>query len=59
VFGTHDWVAFEGYVLAGRPAFIKNNLNRFFIGTEAPDNGFKPADAEGAYSDAPACHPVR
>ena len=56
IFGTHDWVAFKGYVLAGRPAFIKNNLNRFFIGTEAPDNGFKPADAEGAYRDAAACH---
>ena len=34
----------------------QNNLNRFFIGTEAPDNGFKPADAEGAYRDAAACH---
>ena len=42
VFGTHDWIAFKGYVLAGRPAFIKDNLNRFFIGTEAPDNGFNP-----------------
>jgi hypothetical protein len=30
VFGTHDWIAFKGFVLAGRPAFIKNNLNRFF-----------------------------
>jgi hypothetical protein len=56
IFGTHDWVAYEGYVLAGRPAFIKNNLNRFFIGTEAPDNGMKPADAEGGYQDAAACH---
>ncbi len=46
VFGTHDWIAFKGYVLAGRPAFIKNNLNRYFIGTEAPDNGFKPSNAE-------------
>ena len=34
VFGTHDRVAFKGDVLAERPAFIKNNLNRFFIGTE-------------------------
>jgi hypothetical protein len=56
VFGTHDWIAYKGYVLAGRPAFIKNNLNRFFIGTEAPDNGFKPANAEGGYADAAACH---
>ena len=36
IFGTHDWVAFKGYVLAGRPAFIANHLNRVFIGTEAP-----------------------
>jgi hypothetical protein len=43
-------------VLAGRPAFIKSNLNRYFIGTEAPDNGFKPSNAEGGYNDAPACH---
>src|SRR4030095_12051547 len=55
VFGTHDWIAFKGYVLAGRPAFIKDNLNRFFIGTEAP-NGFKPANAAGGYDDASACH---
>ena len=56
VFGTHDWIAFKAYVLAGRPSFIRNNLNRYFIGTEAPDNGFRPADAEGGYSDAGACH---
>jgi hypothetical protein len=56
VFGTHDWIAFKGYVLAGRPSFIKSNLNRYFIGTEAPDNGFKPTNAEGGYSDAGACH---
>ena len=52
VFGTHDWIAFKAYVLAGRPAFIKNNLNRFFIVTEPPDNGFKPANAEGGYDNA-------
>jgi hypothetical protein len=56
VLGTHDWIAFKGYVLAGRPAFIKSNLNRYFIGTGAPDNGFKPSNAEGAYQDATACH---
>jgi Zinc dependent phospholipase C len=56
VFGTHDWIAFKGYVLAGRPAFIQNNLNRYFIGTEAPDNGFKPSNADGNYNDASACH---
>jgi hypothetical protein len=55
VFGTHDWIAYKGYVLAGRPTFIRNNLNAYFIGTEAPDNGFKPANA-GGYNDAGACH---
>src|SRR5688572_26704707 len=56
IFGTHDWIAYKGYVLAGRPSFIRYNLNRFFIGTEAPDNGLKPANAVGGYSDAGACH---
>lgn len=55
VFGTHDWIAFKAYQVAGRPTFIRNNLNRYFIGTEAPDNGFWPADAEGGYNDAGAC----
>ena len=50
VFGTHDWIAFKD-VLAGRPAFIKNNLNRYFIGTEAPDNGSSP---NGARHQPPA-----
>ena len=45
--GTHDYIAFKGYVLAGRPSFIRPNLNAYFTGTEAPDNGLKPADAEG------------
>jgi hypothetical protein len=53
VFGTHDWIAFKGYVLAGRPAFIKDNLNRFFIGTEAPDNGFNPRTPMAATTTPP------
>ena len=57
VFGTHDWIAYKGYVLAGRPTFIRTNLNAYFIGTEVPDNGFKPANAvHSGYSDAGACH---
>jgi hypothetical protein len=56
IFGTHDWIAYKAYVLADRPAFIRNHLNRYFIGTEAPDNGFRPDDAEGSYQDAGACH---
>src|SRR5688572_8895779 len=56
IFGTHDWLAFKAYELAGRPAFIKDNLNRYFIGTEAPDTGVKPADAKGAYHDPRPCH---
>jgi hypothetical protein len=35
IFGTHDWIAFKAYVLAGRPAFIKQNVNRYFIGMPA------------------------
>jgi len=56
-FGTHDYIAFKGYELADKPTFIKNNLNAFFIGTEAPDFGkaLFPS-AEGGYSDTGACH---
>jgi hypothetical protein len=56
IFGTHDYIAYKAYVLAGRPAFIRNNLPAYFIGTEAPDNGLRPPDAEGTYSDAAQCH---
>lgn len=59
VFGTHDYIAFKAYVLTGRPSFIRNNLNSYFIGTEAPDNGFRPDDAEGTYPDALQCHCIR
>ena len=33
---------------------ISGHVNRYFI--EAPDNGLKPSNAEGAYQDASACH---
>jgi hypothetical protein len=56
IFGTHDYIAFQGYVLAGRPTWIKNNLNAFFIGTEAPDNGLTIPGAIGAFNDATRCH---
>lgn len=48
LFGTHDFIAFKAYVLAGRPSWVRFNLRSYFIGTEAPDNGFMPADAEDA-----------
>ena len=56
-FGTHDYIAFQGYKLAGRPDFIKQNLNAFFIGTEAPDSGkaLFPS-AAGTYADTLKCH---
>jgi hypothetical protein len=38
----------------GRPSQFRDNVNRYFI--EAPDNGLKPSNAEGAYQDASACH---
>lgn len=62
-FGTHDWIAYEGYRLAKDDAdvnWIKNNLNAFFLGTEAPDtSAFLSSftDEEG-YSDAIHCHCV-
>jgi hypothetical protein len=51
-FGTHDYITFQGYKLAGQPNVIKQNLNAFFIGTEAPDFGkaLFPS-AEGTYAD--------
>lgn len=61
-FGTHDWIAYEGYRIASREAnldWIKNNLNAFYIGTEAPDSGSKLfPSAGGGYHDTGACHCV-
>ncbi|HEU5256526.1 MAG TPA: hypothetical protein VFU28_11080 [Vicinamibacterales bacterium] len=30
IFGTHDYIAFRGYVMAHQPLFIKQNLNAYF-----------------------------
>jgi len=49
LFGTHDYIAFKAYVLVGRPSWVRFNLRSYFIGTEAPDNGFMPADAEDSH----------
>ncbi len=58
VFGTHDYVAFQGYKLAGpsKLPWLRKNLNAYFLGTEAPDVGAKLAGAEGGYKDTGACH---
>jgi hypothetical protein len=59
-FGTHDWLAYEGYRLAKKKksmAWLTNNLNAFFIGTEAPDVGAPSfIDAMGSYRDTRQCH---
>ncbi len=60
-FGTHDWIAYEGFRLAQPDAdlnWIKSNLDAFFLGTEAPDtsaflSSFTSLDG---YSDAIQCH---
>jgi len=38
-FGTHDYIALKGYELAGvaNLPWITNNVNIYFLGTEAPD----------------------
>jgi hypothetical protein len=54
IFGAHDYIAFRAYVIAGRPSWLNASLNRYFIGTEAPDNGLKPAEAAGSFNDSGA-----
>lgn len=59
-FAMHDWIALEAFRLAKGDAdldFIQNNLNAFFIGTEAPDLGALPSLHAGTgYRDAIHCH---
>lgn len=64
IFGTHDWIAWEGYKLAKDDVdltWIQNNPNMFFIGTEAPDNPLFPGvlvENSGDYNDQSGCHCV-
>jgi len=53
LFGTHAYIAFKGYISAGPShlTWVKNNLNAYFLGTEAPDLGSKLPEAEGTYHD--------
>ena len=57
-FGTHDYIALEGYELAGPDSlqWITDNINAYFLGTEAPDVGAKISGAGGGYHDTGACH---
>jgi hypothetical protein len=57
-FGTHDYIALQGLRRAtpSKVAWIKVELNAYFIGTEAPDNGPKIPGVGGGYSDTGACH---
>lgn len=57
-FGTHDYIALKGYELAG-PAdlqWITDNMNVYFLGTEAPDVGAKISGVGNGYHDTGACH---
>jgi len=57
-FGTHDYIALKGYELGGIAdlAWITENLNVYFLGTEAPDVGPKIAGVTNGYHDTGACH---
>jgi Zinc dependent phospholipase C len=60
-FGTHDYIAFKGYqrVPPAKVTWIKQNLEAYFIGTEAPDTNKKiPGVTEGGYHDSLQCHCV-
>jgi len=59
LFGTHDYIAFKGYLLGGGETefpWIKSNMNWFFLGTEAPDRDPKIAGGGTLYSDTAQCH---
>lgn len=61
-FGTHYWIAYEGYRMASGEAnlsWLKSNLNTFYIGTEAPDLGaLSTLNVGGGYKDTAECHCV-
>jgi hypothetical protein len=56
-FGTHDYIALKGYELGGIAdlPWITENLNVYFLGTEAPDVGPKIAGVANGYHDTGAC----
>lgn len=63
IFGTHDWIAYEGYRLAQDEAdldWLRDEVNAYFLGTEAPDTSafLSSFTTEGGYSDATQCHCV-
>src|SRR6267142_5797542 len=57
-FGTHDYIALKGYQLAGQTnlPWIKDNLNVYFLGTEAPDVGARIVGVGDGYHDTVQCH---
>lgn len=59
LFGTHDYIAYKAYRMAGpsKLPWLKKNLNFYFLGTEAPDWGTKlMAAAKNGYHDTGECH---
>lgn len=61
-FGTHDWIAYEGYRMAAKHknlSWLKDEMNAFFLGTEAPDLGALASLKAGpGYKDTARCHCV-
>jgi len=64
-FGMHDWIAFEGYLMAKDDAadieWLTDNIGMFLYATEVPDNGVIPSvirslHPDGRYHDQGGCH---
>jgi len=58
-FGAHDYIAYKAFTLAGESGlpWLRDNLNWYFLGTEAPDKG-TTATTEPGYRDLGQCHCV-
>lgn len=58
LFGTHDYIAYKGYRLAGASnvPWVRYYQRWYFLGTEAPDTGAKVDSAENGYRDTLQCH---
>jgi hypothetical protein len=58
-FGTHDYIAYKAFTLTGQSElpWLRDNLNWYFLGTEAPDKG-TTATTEPGYRDLGQCHCV-
>jgi hypothetical protein len=56
-FGGHDYIAYQAYLLAGKPQWLTANMNVYLTGTAGPDTAvIKPAGTVGRYQDTSPCH---